>query len=155
MTCRHDTWPSWCTRHRTNQCTPSILEEDTCSLEGALDGRACYAYVCCLNQDGALCGCADGAAVRCLDCLDGRAYLGLTYAGQAREALDALLIAAGQTGGLVAVQDAARELGVDWSGLGRKLARLGVPTVDAPRNGYGPRFGRYIRRSDLAKLRTS
>lgn len=70
----------------------------------------------------------------------------------AREALESLLIASGQTGGLVSVRDAADQAGVTYSGLARKLERRGVQTVEAPRSGAGPRMAHYIRRADLDSL---
>lgn len=70
----------------------------------------------------------------------------------AHEALESLLIASGQTGGLVSVADAAEQLGKQPSGLYQLLRRRGIPTVEAPRAGAGPRTAQYIRRADLASL---
>lgn len=74
---------------------------------------------------------------------------------RAHEEIEALLRGAMDRSDYVSISDATAELGVTPSALYRRLKRLGMETVEAPRAGLGPRTGRYMRRDDLARLRAT
>lgn len=102
--------------------------------------------------DSELLGLLDAAASGDADAIEWAAAR-MADLDHARSALEVVLLAAMDDSRYVPINVAAAELGVTPSALYRRLNRLGLATVEAPRGGRGPRTGRYMRRADLPELR--